>query len=535
MSQVNLHANQIVNNDNSHHNYQGIINPLDDKILCLFDTFLGFRYIAGNPNQYVVRTGLGIKDVNVKKAVMKKPYQTANIIDITPHNYTFDLHAMSNEKMEFILPGVFTIGPNVVPDDPAKTKSELKKYAIFLIGANKSIDGLIKGIIEGETRVLAAGMTIEDIFKNRAHFKEKIIENIHKELEQFGLTIFNANIKELQDAQGSEYFMYMRQKTREGAINQSKVDVAEARLKGTTGEKIREGQTRQQVADVEASTVVAENEKKAIILKSQAELKKAQAEYDKAVGFAELTKVKELEQREHMLSIEVEKINQMKNTEKLRAAQMSDANVKLETTKKLAEASAEQVKINAAAQAEKIKIDANALAEQIRISAAVQAEKVKIDATASAEQIRIATAARAEQIKIDAEAQKQAEIAKADAHLYTKQKEATGIQAVYEAEANGLEKLKATVGADNIVQYLMIERGIYQKLAEQNAKAIQGLNPKVTIWNTGPEASNGSVMTPIKEIMKALPPLMTTVQEQTGFKFPDFLGKPYSPDGQVAK
>lgn len=30
-----------------------------------------------------------------------------------PHNYTFELQAMTSEKMEFTLPGVFTIGPKV--------------------------------------------------------------------------------------------------------------------------------------------------------------------------------------------------------------------------------------------------------------------------------------------------------------------------------------------------------------------------------------------------------------------------------------
>ncbi len=34
-------------------------------------------------------------------------------LNMQPHNYTFELQAMTNEKMEFTLPGVFTIGPKV--------------------------------------------------------------------------------------------------------------------------------------------------------------------------------------------------------------------------------------------------------------------------------------------------------------------------------------------------------------------------------------------------------------------------------------
>lgn len=38
-----------------------------------------------------------------------------------------------------------------------------------------------------------------------------------------GLFIYNANIKELKDTAGSEYFKYMRMKTQEDAINKGKV------------------------------------------------------------------------------------------------------------------------------------------------------------------------------------------------------------------------------------------------------------------------------------------------------------------------
>lgn len=38
---------------------------------------------------------------------------------------------------------------------------------------------------------------------------------------------YNANVKELQDTPGSEYFAFLSRKAHEGALNQAKVDVAE--------------------------------------------------------------------------------------------------------------------------------------------------------------------------------------------------------------------------------------------------------------------------------------------------------------------
>ncbi len=34
----------------------------------------------------------------------------------------------------------------------------------------------------------------------------------------------------------------------------------------------------------------------------------------------------------------------------------------------------------------------------------------------------------------------------------------------------------------------MIEKGVYTELARANADAVRGLNPKMTIWNTGNQA-----------------------------------------------
>lgn len=45
-------------------------------------------------------------------------------------------------------------------------------------------------------------------------------------------------------------------------------------------------------------------------------------------------------------------------------------------------------------------------------------------------------------------------------------------------------------GPAGLIQYLMIEKGIYTQLAKANADAVRGLNPKMTIWNTGSQAGS---------------------------------------------
>lgn len=76
---------------------------------------------------------------------------------------------MTIEKLQFSLPAVFTIGPEDQLD-------ALSKYAKILTGrgansANKAsneatptgrnhVQDIVKGIIEGETRVIVSGMTM---------------------------------------------------------------------------------------------------------------------------------------------------------------------------------------------------------------------------------------------------------------------------------------------------------------------------------------------------------------------------------------
>jgi flotillin len=151
-----------------------------------------------------------------------------------------------------------------------------------------SLNTVVKGVIEGETRILAAAMTIEEIFRDRVQFKSTIVRGIDDELRKFGLTVWTANVKDLQDTTGSEYFQYLRKKTVETAGNQAKIDVSEARMKGDIGEKQRQGETRTEVAKIEAAAVLRENDRKAAIAQSIAELRVKQAETEQVAKLAEI-------------------------------------------------------------------------------------------------------------------------------------------------------------------------------------------------------------------------------------------------------
>lgn len=86
-----------------------------------------------------------------------------------------------------------------------------------------------------------------------------------------------------------------------------------------------------------------------------------------------------------------------------------------------------------------------------------------------------------------------------------------------------------------LLQYMMLQNNTYEKLALANAKAINGLAPKINVWNTG--AQEGGAMdptAPIRNLMQSLPPLLSTINDQTGIQPPAWLMQmPKHPEGEA--
>ena len=74
--------------------------------------------------------------------------------------------------------------------------------------------------------------------------------------------------------------------------------------------------------------------------------------------------------------------------------------------------------------------------------------------------------------------------------------------------------------------YLMISKNMFQEIAKINAEAVNGMQPKISIWSNGKdgqEAIGNGAMKDIAQIYTMLPPLMKTVNEQTGMLPPAWL------------
>ncbi|KAI8010468.1 Flotillin-like protein 6 [Camellia lanceoleosa] len=111
----------------------------------------------------------------------------------------------------------------------------------------------------------------------------------------------------------------------------------------------------------------------------------------------------------------------------------------------------------------------------------------------------------------------------ADGELYLKKKEAEGVAAVAEAQGFYLRNLlkEANGNYAAVSDYIMIYSGMFQEIAKINAQAVQGLQPKISVWsganNGGGEGgAGGGGMKDVAGVYSMLPPLFQTVHEQTG-------------------
>jgi len=405
---------------------------------------------------------------------------------ITPVQVEFRSKAKTKNFQPFELPGVFTI-------QPRKSSDALVTYAERVLDMQEEdVKRLVTGMIEGLVRASAARMDMLTLFNNRDAFKKEIENEVADDLAKLGFEITTSNIKELEDPEGVTFFHDLSQRTLAAAHAEARVATAEANRTGETGEKAKDMETRRSVAASEMQAMMAENERDQQIAESTANLQIKQAEYHRSVEVARIQAVKAKEVREAELQAEVEQARRKQEEAQKRANDLTTANVNAE------------VRVREA--------------EGLRDAAIRQAEGEAEAAIRRAEGERTAAIRRAEG---EAEAVK----LKADADLTVALKHAEGVQAEMSAVAAGTREQIAAYGGDvnAVMMRVLVDSGILPKLAEANAKALQGLNPSISIWRTGSGDDSGKdAFAPITNAMSNLPPLLSQL-EKAGIRPPSWL------------
>ena len=388
-------------------------------------------------------------------------------ISLKPMTINIDLRgALSLQNIRINVPSTFTIGVSTEPSIMANAAERLLGFRV------EDIEEMAKEIIFGQLRLTVATLTIEQINQDRDSFLELIQKNVGQEMRKVGLYLINVNIADITDE--SDYIESIGKKAASTAVEQARVDVANAERDGAIGkaeaDRTREIQVAQNNAEAEKGRKAAQADQRVYVEQQEA----------MAVG-----------------------------GENAAQAEIARANADLAE----AEASAKQRADVATAQAEAEIAKAKYDEEEQSLRASEIARE-----TVAKQQVEIAA---------EAEAERQRRIARgeADAILAKYEAEAEGVQKVLEAKAQGYSNLVSSASGDPkaAATLLMVEK--IEAMVSAQTEAIRNLKiDKITVWDSGNDKDGNSATSNfVSSLVQSLPPIHD-VAKMSGVELPDYLG-----------
>ncbi|THY77817.1 flotillin domain protein [Aureobasidium pullulans] len=306
------------------------------------------------------------------------------------------------------------------------------------------------------------------------------------------------------------------------AQNQAKVDVAHARMEGEIGEALNVGRTKQEIAKINANTAVQETERKIEKAIADSKFKSQEIDIERKLNIERIQAERAAELRDSDLQKGVQESKALMELERMRATTVTKAKVAKESAAQ--EADAQLYKARQAAEA----------------SAYQQSKTADLELYTAEKQAE----GHFQRKKRETDAKYLQESKAADASLYRKQQDALGdfeikkaeAEALYirhEREAAGIIQLAGAYkelgnvlgGPAGVRDWMMLQNNIPVQLAQANAEAVRGLQPKINVWNTGSQDGGADSFAPIRNIMQSLPPLFSTIQDQTGMMPPAWLAQ----------
>lgn len=419
--------------------------------------------------------------------------------------------ALSIENIRVAVPSVFTVA---IGTDSASMSNASQR----LLGLTPTeIIKQAEDIIFGQLRQVIASMRIEEINRDRDVFLSSVQSSLEPELRKIGLILINVNIKDITDESG--YIEAIGRKAASEAIQQAAIDVAQQEKLGAIGVAEADRERAVQVANAERTRDIGTTEAQRDRAVQVADLEKQRMVGERQ---ADLEREAQVRQAERDMRVSVAEANAQavkgENNSKADIAS-SDAELKVreaeayqtgETKRRVAEAAVLEAQYLAeakAADAEATKLEAQKRAQLEAVAKAEKAQTI-VDAQAQAEKIRIEAEGQASAIyaKLEAEAKGQFEILA---------KKGEGLRSIVEACG----------GSQQAFQMMMLEH--IDKLSETAATAISNIKfDKVVVWDGGNAGgSGGGTAGFLKGLGGALPPMLDIMRNVGGVEMPEFFGK----------
>jgi flotillin len=357
-------------------------------VLALLSLLLAKQYRKVGPNEALIISGrkrtLTLPDGTKRKVGYR--YRLGGGTFVMPFLETVDVLPMDVIPLNIKTSEVLTHGGvPILAEATAQVKVDSSDAAIhiaaqqFLSLGKDGIRDVALNVLEGRIREVIGTMTVEEIYRGRHDFNNRVTDAIREDFSGMGLLLLSFSLKDISDTQG---FLEALSKP---LISAAKRDAAIAEAETEKESIIKSSQARKEgeVARLQAEALIAkaqwDNEAKKAESQVAVNQKKAQADFSYELERYRLSQdIKKEEAKVHL--IEKEQAIKIEEFEIQRREKELESNV-------LKPADARKYQIKAEAEAEEFRIQAEARgkAEASRLEGQAEAEKIRQKGLAEAE------------------------------------------------------------------------------------------------------------------------------------------------------
>jgi flotillin len=363
----------------------GIIIVLIVLLALLFSK----QYRKVGPNEVLIISGGRKKSLLTADGTKRKVgyrYRLGGGTFVWPFLETVDILPIEVINLSIKTPEVLTHGGiTIMAEASAQVKISSDEDSIdraaeqFLGSGKEGIRDVASTILDGKMRAVIGTMTVEEIYRGRQDFADKVTQSVTIEFQEMGLSLISFALKELSDTQGYLDALgkpHIAAAKRDAAIAEAETE-KEAVIKASQAH--REGEIARLNADALIAKSQWENEAKKAESQVSVNQKKAQADFAYEIERFRLSqeikreegKVKLIEKEE---AIKIEEMEIKRREKELDSSVIKPADARKYQIKAEAEAEEFRIQAEAKGKSEALKLEGNAEAERIRQKGLAEAE-----------------------------------------------------------------------------------------------------------------------------------------------------------------
>lgn len=479
--------------------------------------YMTFLKKAG-PNEVIVVSGRG-----------KVRFVTGGADMVIPLFHTWNRLSLEVMTLDVNTPEVYTSqGVPVMVDGIAQIKIKKDEVSLhsaaerFLGKKTEEIARIALETVQGHLRAILGTLTVEEIYKNRDQFAQKVQEISAGDLANMGLGIDSFTIRDIRDKHG--YLEALGRPRIAEVKRTASIAEAMATRDAAIAQADAERETREKQAESLKLAQEAEAKRDAAVAEANADKVRRQKEADatafRAAEIAQVSAQQAIAEQQALTNTkraEAEMAYELRK--KTMEIQVQEQEIQrrekeLDATIRRA-AEAQRFEIETLADANRKRVEMEADAERSRLSMLAEGDKAKGLAAAEVARATGVAAADAER----AQGLAAAAIREAQGLAEAKSREAQGL-----ADALGMEKKAEAWQKYNEAAVMQILAPILPEIARAIAEPLSRID-RITLVNTGGGEDGGGVSRITGEVAKVIAQVPPVVESLTGVAMGSLMDK----------